>query len=99
MMDFIQKIFIFETENLVLDQGVVGFSVFLLLKSLFLLIVVATDHLRVLTHFFLQILVDFKQLNLGIELLRNIVVVTSEVDKSISFAHLDAAQFILMSKW
>ena len=97
MMNFIKKIFIFETQNLILNKSIVCFSVFLFLESLFLFFKV-TNYLRILSYLFLLFVVHFKQLNFCIELLFNVFVIISEIYESVSFKIGNTAQFFLLSK-
>ena len=97
-MYFIQQILIFEAKNLILDKSIIGLSVFLLLESLFLLLMVS-NNLAISSHLFLLLVVHLEQLNFCVELLRNIFIIISEIYESITLEIGNTTQFILLSKW
>jgi len=84
-MDFLNQIFILNSENLVMQKWVVGFFIFNFLDGMFLFLVVL-NQLVSLSVFFFELVINSEQLLLCLKFLMHFNIITSsKIDKSISF--------------
>jgi len=84
-MDFLNQIFILNSENLVMQKWVVGFFIFNFLDGVLLFLVVL-NQLVSLSVFFFELVINSEQLLLCLKFLMHFNIITSsKIDKSISF--------------